>query len=317
VTVDRAQLGEFFRINNIRFGKCLEPHMQCAQPAIRAHSIQNRQTIALLAENDHVMAWQPRFSEGGPDIALRRIGRNEASTFTGFCSLHDSSLFRPLDMKPLDVDDQEQLFLLAYRAITCELHSVTLGVVHVQNIYKSRVEHGLDAPDESSPAGQKAVEQMLLSWATWRYREKYFDQPLLAGNYGGVVHDVIVLENQPAYLAVSSFVALKDIDLADDLVGTAINILPVSATRTVVVFSYASQDRGAAHAVLDRILKATEDYQKYELSKLILSRISNVLISPRHCGAWSPEKTRKITDAFLASVQSQRDVNDDSDLMLF
>jgi hypothetical protein len=157
MTVDRAQLGEFFRINKIGFGKCLEPQMQCDQPAIRAHSIQNRRTIALLAENDHVIAWQPRFSEDGPDIGLRRIGRNEASTFTGFCSQHDSSLFRPLDTKPLDVDDREQLFLLAYRAITCELHSIMLGAVKYQTIYKSRVERGTDTPDGSSPAGQKAL----------------------------------------------------------------------------------------------------------------------------------------------------------------
>jgi hypothetical protein len=39
-------LAEFFRTRKIGFGRCLEPTMQCDQPAIRAHSIQNRQTIA-------------------------------------------------------------------------------------------------------------------------------------------------------------------------------------------------------------------------------------------------------------------------------
>jgi hypothetical protein len=37
--------------------------MQCGEPAIRAHSIQNRQTIALLEQDNHVLAWQPRFSQ--------------------------------------------------------------------------------------------------------------------------------------------------------------------------------------------------------------------------------------------------------------
>jgi hypothetical protein len=40
-------LAEFFRTRKIGFGRCLEPTMQCGEPAIRAHSIQNRQTIAL------------------------------------------------------------------------------------------------------------------------------------------------------------------------------------------------------------------------------------------------------------------------------
>jgi hypothetical protein len=60
--------------------------------------------------------------------------------------------------------------LLAYRGITCELHAIMTGVVQFQSLYTARIERGADSPDSSSPAGQKALEQMLLSWATWRYR---------------------------------------------------------------------------------------------------------------------------------------------------
>jgi hypothetical protein len=237
-------LAEFFRTRKIEFGRCLEPTMQCGQPAIRAHSIQNRQTIALLEQGNHVLAWQPRFSQTGPDIALRRIGRNEASTFAGFCNQHDTELFRPLDTKPFDGADREQLFLLAYRGITCELHSIMTGVVQLQSLYTARVERGADSPDSSSPAGHRAVEQMLLSWATWRYRHSYYDEPLLRQSFGGVEHDVIDLNDQAPCLAASSFISVKDVLLNEELVGVAINILPVSKTRTVAAFSYAKKDRG-------------------------------------------------------------------------
>ncbi len=56
-------LAEFFRTRRIGFCRCLEPTMQCGEPAIRAHSIQNRQTIALLEQDNHVLAWQPRKSD--------------------------------------------------------------------------------------------------------------------------------------------------------------------------------------------------------------------------------------------------------------
>lgn len=92
-----------------------------------------------------------------------------------------------------------------------------------------------------------------------------------------------------------------------------INILPVSETKTVAAFSYAKQDQGIVHAALDRILGSTGDVQKYELSKLVLSRISNVLISPRHFDQWGAEKAKKITDAFVRTVQSQPDVGEDVD----
>ena len=310
-------LAEFFRTRKIGFGRCLEPTMQCDQPAIRAHSIQNRQTIALLEQDNHVLAWQPRFSQAGPDIALRRIGRNDASTFAGFCNQHDTELFRPLDTKPLDGADREQLFLLAYRGITCELHAIMTGVVQLQSLYTARVERGADSPDSSSPAGQKAVEQMLLSWATWRYRHRYYDEPLRCRSFDVVEHDIIDLSDQAPCLAASSFITLKDVPVDQDLVGVAINILPVSETRTVAAFSYAKKDQGNVRAALDRILGSTGDVQKYELSKLVMSRISNVLISPRHYDQWGAERAKKIADAFVRTVESQQDVGEDADFMLF
>ena len=315
--VKPEDLAEFFRTRKVGFGRCLEPLMQCGEPAIRAHSIQNRQTIALLEQDNHVLAWQPRFSQSGPDIALRRIGRNDASTFAGFCNEHDTELFRPLDSKPLDGADREQLFLLAYRGITCELHAIMTGVVQLQSLYTARIERGVESPDSSSPAGQKAVEQMLLSWATWRYRHRYYDEPLLRQSFDVVEHDVIALNDQAPCLAASSFITLKDVPVDQDLAAVAINILPVSETSTVAVFSYAKQDQGIVRAALDRILGSTGDVQKYELSKIVLSRISNVLISPRHFDRWGTEKAKKITDAFVRSVQSQRDVGEDVDFMLF
>ena len=53
--------------------------------------------------------------------------------------------------------------------------------------------------------------------------------------------------------------------LNEDLVGVAINILPVSETRTVAAFSYAKKDQGSVRAAFDRILGSTGDVQKYEL----------------------------------------------------
>jgi len=311
------ELAEFFRTRKIEFGRCLEPTMQCSQPAIRAHSIQNRQTITLLEQENHVIAWQPRFSQAGPDIALRQIGRNDASTFIGFCNQHDTELFQPLDTKPLDSADREQLFLLAYRGITCELHAIMTGAVQLQSLYRARVERGADSPDSSSPAGQKAVEQMLLAWATWRYRHRYYDEPLLRRSFDGVEHDIIDLNGQAPCLAASSFITIKDVPVNEDLIGVAINILPVSETKTVAAFSYATKDQGIVRAALDRILDSTGHFQKYELSKLVLSRISNVLISPRHFDRWGAERAKKIADAFVRTVERQQDVGEDADFMLF
>jgi hypothetical protein len=51
--------------------------------------------------------------------------------------------------------------------------------------------------------------------------------------------------------------------------------------------------------------------------KLVLSRVSNVLISPLHFDRWGAQRANKIADAFVRTVESQQDVGEDADFMLF
>lgn len=315
--IDREGLANFFRINNSRFGKCLEPRMQCNQIPIRAHSIQNSRTIELLAENGHVIAIRPRFSAAGPEIEFKSIGRNEASTFSGFCSYHDSSLFKAIDAKPLDLSDERQLFLIAYRSVTRELHATMDSAVKLQGSYQFRVKRGLDSSDEPSPAGMQAVQQMILSWSTWKYRTKYFDQPLLSENYRGITHDLITLNGQAPAIAVSSFFTIEDRNVADDLAGVVLNILPVSDDKTVAIFSYAKADSGVARRSLDRILDGSEYYQKFELSKLVIKRMENFIVTPPLVRSWSHEKVECIKNAFVQTIKAGVEIEEHQDLMLF
>jgi len=52
----------------------------------------------------------------------KKIGINEASTFTGFCATHDNSLFAPLESSAY-TGTREQNFLMFFRAWSHELHS--------------------------------------------------------------------------------------------------------------------------------------------------------------------------------------------------
>src|ERR1700683_2516312 len=123
MTITPENLARFFRTHNSRFDKCLEPRMKCGQKAIYAHSIQNARVIDLIVTKGHVIAPTIKFSKTSYQIEFKSIGRNEASTFTGLCNEHATRLFKPLDTKPFDFNDREQLFLLAYRSVTRELHA--------------------------------------------------------------------------------------------------------------------------------------------------------------------------------------------------
>jgi hypothetical protein len=49
------------------------------------------------------------------------MGTRDASTFPGFCTVHDSKLFAPVESGAFDITPRNA-FLLAYRALTYELH---------------------------------------------------------------------------------------------------------------------------------------------------------------------------------------------------
>src|ERR1700740_1426347 len=100
---------------------CLYPLSSgpCVQPVIKAHSISRSAALSKIARSGHV--YQPdsnpfQLQKGGGAIQHRLRGINEATTFTGFCSQHDSSLFKSVDVGDL-VLTHEQLFFLHYRAL--------------------------------------------------------------------------------------------------------------------------------------------------------------------------------------------------------
>ena len=89
---------------------------------INAHSIQRGGLLARIAYEGHVYCLSKNFSavvKNHGRSTYERIGINRASTFLGFCRVHDNELFRPIDTVPL-VPTEEQAFLYAYRSLCRE-----------------------------------------------------------------------------------------------------------------------------------------------------------------------------------------------------
>src|SRR6266852_8008679 len=73
---------------------CLAGPSECSGGIKRAHSIQCSTVLEAIADKGHVYMIEPRANRG---TGLSRIGRQKASSFTGYCDHHDTSLFRTVD----------------------------------------------------------------------------------------------------------------------------------------------------------------------------------------------------------------------------
>lgn len=291
--------------------------MECGNKAIKAHSVQNSNVLDLLCEDGHVI--QIKLKVGG-DVApvheYKLIGRNRATTFTGLCSEHDSDIFKEIDTEAIDVSNSRQLYLLAYRSILRELHATMHAAVMIQGAYQQRVEMGLDPKDQPSAAGLEAIFQMMKSWRTYRYRCK-FDQLEEADPYENLVHVTKELKTYEATLAASVLFGVGKYTNEEDLVGVALNIVPLNKNKTVVIFSYLKEHEIKVKSAFSELYEAEGYYFGYVVSKLLLEYGENLVLSPSYYNVWSEEKRTFILEYFTKTLLEEEHDIDNEHLFLF
>jgi hypothetical protein len=299
-----------------RYDCCLWPGGECSNPAIRAHSIQNRRVLDLLCADGHVI--MPRL-EASPDSAprtvFRRIGRNQATTFAGLCGPHDQHLFGSIDSGPLDLSSREQLFLLAYRAALQESHATRKAAIDTQTAFLAGAEKGLYSKDEPTKAGLQATNHLMLAYITHEATQ-HLGQAYLKREWDQLEHTVLRIDGPPS-VAVNAMIS-TDLysDVLDSAAYTFLNVFPLDNV-TVVIFAYFRGERAQSYTTYGDVWDASGDHQKYLLSKLVLRRCSNFVISPGMFERFSESQIEVMRDYFDANIHPRSAELDDPRLFLF
>lgn len=114
---------------------------QCSGNIIRAHTVSKRSSLYKISRNGHVYGLPYsifKIHEGRGVIQPELLGLNKASTFTGFCSFHDKSLFSCFEDQPFE-NKKEQIFFLGYRALAREHFTKTAqkgSAIHMKDADK-------------------------------------------------------------------------------------------------------------------------------------------------------------------------------------
>lgn len=264
--------------------------VECDNPPIRAHSVQNGRVMDLLQESGHVKT--PKLTVRSDDslsFGWEDVGRNLATTFEGFCSVHDSNLFRAIDSTIFDETDLEQLFLYSYRAAAREVHASVEAMIRLQSGYQNRIEAGLDRGDQPELAGMVALRQMLIASSTWEYKLE-LDEALVAREHNMLSYEIVWLHNQQPTLAVSACFDLDNRPNKPEPPRVMLNIFPVSEHDTVVIFGFTRKDAPAVTEYLQDLLGAAGSYQKYLISRLVLMHAENFVVAPSAFRSWVQEK---------------------------
>jgi hypothetical protein len=187
---------------------CLHPESSatnCSKGIIRAHTIQRSRGLERIARVGHVYQFPQHFLDIVKNNGVLRpskVGINKATTFTGFCSKHDSSTFLPLEKEPF-APTQEKCFLLAYRAICRELYAKNAQEANLG--FSRTLDKGKPLDDQvrfqqlhgEYASGVEAGADDLTK------RKQEFDTILLSKDYSQVKFYVINFADTPDFLVSS------------------------------------------------------------------------------------------------------------------
>jgi hypothetical protein len=228
------------------------------------------------------------------------IGTSKASVFTGLCSVHDSSLFAPIDSVALPTTPEE-LFLQGYRAVLGEVHACNSVAFKLQQGYRREIARGFSGLDNISPRGLYATERIVIAHETWLYKE-ILDDALLRCAFSMLEHDVVPLGPTEPCVAATGLFDLPKQNAQQESVRVATTVLPTPAGETFAFFSYIRDDAGPARQLLDRVLRAEPANRTREVSRVILERIQNFAIAPAHFDRFSDAKRNRIRECFLGTL---------------
>jgi len=185
---------------NQKRGTCLHPEAsksECSNRIIKAHTVQRSGGLSEIAEEGHVISGKKGFEnvfKNKGEIVPGLIGIGSASTFMGFCNVHDNNLFEPIEKNSFSFN-HEAAFLLGFRALAYEYLTKknSLKTVEIQRgIDKGKdfqaqvyIQQYLHAHLESSLRGMRDLE----GWKT-EYDKRYLDK-----NYASMLHYAVEFDS--------------------------------------------------------------------------------------------------------------------------
>lgn len=271
----RRTFGKVMRNFKEPFVRCYAPGDSCKREPIRAHSVQNASILGQLQEDGHVCAPQMKLAFEAPRLEFGLLGRNLATTFHGLCNEHDTEIFRPIETSPLDLANEEHLFLLSYRATLKETHATAKSAVDTQAGYVAGVDEGLFPKEECAP-GMLAVEHMALAYMTHMHKLRY-DQIHVAKSFADLRHFVFDLESDPTMAVCALLSTGKYCDETDSLAYATFNLFPYQGT-TYLVVSCLQPHEAALRRTFLKFLRSGDIREC--ASYIVLKRCENFVLKP-------------------------------------
>lgn len=321
--IDRWDAAKEFR-DKFSVGVCSAPdsfHGQCSSKIIKAHTIPKSSSLNAIAVDGHVYGFKislDSIHKQSGKLSPELIGVNKASTFTGFCNLHDNSIFSPVEKNDFACTP-EQCFLLAYRAFSRECYTksamANLGDLRSSLDKGKSIEHQMDIQMKSflTAIGVNAALK------DNKFHKMKFDSILESQEYQDVQAVIFKLDTPPPVMV--SGAVNPDFDFNGQRIQDLmeLNVVPDLLSMTsfydgkngYIVMSWLSYCGSSCKKLINSLFEKPQSDLTTYLVQYIFKNFENCFISP----SWWDEVTDKdkelIIDLLADTVSLESDPNGD------
>lgn len=309
--------------NKVLVKECFHEDKDCSNRIIKAHSVQNNKILNAISQDGMVLMFDHDVNdEMALHSKMKPKGRKGATTFTGFCGHHDTTIFNPIENFDYEKGNKEQDFLFAYRALAKEYHSKkSVGNIYRHMLTLLREERyeeinkrftGDNIPSEehkffmqelfsTNLVGNEDAEQRFERFKGWA------NNWLNAGEFNNIVTHTLEFEEE-YHLAVSSTTYIER-DLNNNIINELsdwetmlaplfITVFPQNG-KTYVLLSHFARNNRRYRRFAEQIVNSNIEEQKIIISNIILAYIENFAFSPTKWDGMSKESRDEIESTFL------------------
>jgi hypothetical protein len=284
---------------------------KCEGQIVRAHTIQRNGSLDKIAKGGHVYQLKPSMTDlikTGGKVVPKLIGVRKATTFTGFCNFHDTEIFKPLESVPF-IGNDEQCFLLAFRAIARELYTKRAAIESISLLKET--DKGKDIQS------QRLIQEFILTYKQGTERglatlESHFNEYVekyVAQDFGGIRFLVIYMNNVPEIMFSGGFYPEFNFrgqllqDLSDLTKKT--DLLTQSSFATddggAIVYSWLSSSDGTCRNFAESLLELRVNNLPNAIVRLCFEHSENTAISPEWWSSLKAEKQEVLINRFTYS----------------
>ncbi|RMA08741.1 SEC-C domain-containing protein [Providencia stuartii] len=297
------------KIGNVKY--CSVPDLlkcDCSKKMIRAHTISKSSSLKSIAEDSHVMGIKQTYDsveKNSGILKLELIGINSASTFTGFCSVHDRDLFSPIE-NDIFIPSKKNCFLLSYRPLCRELYAKKNNGETAD--FLKQFDKGTDIDT------QKFIQRMMSSFENGidnslndlGILKGKMDDILSTESFDDMNHYVIELSEIPQVNASGSILPDFDFDgnqlqtLAESVVSTVIFNCIYSGKNGYFIFSWLKDDDVIVRKFIESLNSKSDMADR--LVAFLYSYCENTFCSPSWWNDLSTEKQSDINKRIMEGI---------------